>query len=39
MISYYADQDKTLMEDPLIVDFLNSEESTSLNDLKTRTAF
>ncbi|MDC0387012.1 aminopeptidase P N-terminal domain-containing protein [Flavobacteriaceae bacterium] len=39
MISYYANQDKTLMEDPLIVDFLNSEESTSLNDLKTRTAF
>lgn len=39
MISYYADQDKTLMEDPLIVDFLNSEEYTSLNDLKTRTAF
>ena len=39
MISYYASQDETLIEDPIIKDFLNSQESNSLVDLKKRTAY
>ena len=39
MIAYFAEQDETLLEDPLILDFLNSEESTSLADFQTRSAF
>ena len=39
MISYYATQDETLLEDPIIKDFLDAQEATSLVDLKTRTAY
>ena len=39
MISYYATQDETLLEDPIIKDFLDAQEGTSLVDLKTRTAY
>ena len=39
MISYYASQDETLNQDPIIEDFLNSQESNSLVDLKKRTAY
>jgi Xaa-Pro aminopeptidase len=39
MILYYASQDETLNEDPIIKDFLNSQESNSLVDLKKRTAY
>ena len=39
MIAYFAEQDETLLEDPFILDFLNSEESTSLADFQTRSAF
>lgn len=39
MISFYATQDETLLEDPIIKDFLDAQEATSLVDLKTRTAY
>ena len=39
MISYYATQDETLLEDPIIKDFLDAQEAISLVDLKTRTAY
>ncbi|MDB3862056.1 aminopeptidase P N-terminal domain-containing protein [Flavobacteriaceae bacterium] len=39
MISYYATQDQTLLEDPLINDFLNAQETNALTDLQTRTAY
>lgn len=40
MIEYYAQSDSTLMEDPVIQDFISqAEDETTLTDLKTRTAF
>lgn len=39
MISYYASQDKTLMEDPVILDFLNYQDTNSLVDLQKKTAY
>jgi len=40
MINYYAQSDATLMEDPVIQDFMSkAEDETSLTDLKTRSAF
>ena len=40
MINYYAQSDATLMEDPVIQDFMSkAEDETVLTDLKTRSAF
>ena len=39
LITYYATQDETLMEDPIIKDFLDSNEANTLIDLQTRTAY
>ena len=40
MINYYAQSDATLMEDPVIQDFISkAEDETVLTDLKTRSAF
>ena len=40
MIEYYAKSDPSLMEDPVIQDFISqAEDETTLTDLKTRTAF
>jgi len=39
MISYYSSQDPTLLEDPIIKEFLEAQEATSLVDLQTRTAY
>ena len=38
MILYYASQDETVMEDPIIKKFLNSQEENSLVDLQRRTS-
>ena len=40
MINYYAQSDATLMDDPVIKDFMSkAEDETVLTDLKTRSAF
>ena len=40
IINYYAQSDATLMEDPVIQDFMSkAEDETVLTDLKTRSAF
>ncbi|MDG1761917.1 MAG: aminopeptidase P N-terminal domain-containing protein [Flavobacteriaceae bacterium] len=39
LIAFYSAQDDTLKEDPIIKDFLNSNEENSLTDLQTRTAY
>jgi Xaa-Pro aminopeptidase len=39
MVSFYASQDETLMEDPVIKDFMNPDDNTPLIDLQTRTAY
>jgi Xaa-Pro aminopeptidase len=38
-ISYYASRDETLLEDPIIKEFLNSQEEVALMDLKSKSAF
>jgi Xaa-Pro aminopeptidase len=39
LISFQARQDNTLMEDPVIQDFMSENSDVELNDLKTRSAY